>query len=924
MSKRSKINVKLSLAIVTAISFVTISVQLTAKVKAFRSNFLLNISQKDTVPTKPNFNKSVAPLTNIRSANKLVNDTAGKNVPDTAIKNKQIQVIDTLTISKDSLDAPIEYAASDSGVLIIPTKEFILYGKANVKNKDVDLEAATIRYDQTGQTVKAYGALDTSGNPSSKPKLTQGEMKTISDSIFFSLKTFKGLTKNTYLQEGEMYINAQVFKKVSATEYFGFRSIFTTCNLDTPHFGIRARKIKVISNKLAISGPASPMFEGVPIPVGIPFGIYPLYNGRHSGILAPAFTVSEDFGFGLEGLGYYKAINDYIDVTVRTNLYSYGGWTLNVSPRYLKRYRHQGSVNLTIQNTKALNRSNFGSFAKEEFNSSRSFMLSWSHSQDQRVRPGTTFSANVNFGSTRYNSTVLNNPFINFQNQLSSSISYSKDFRGKANISLNANHNQNNNTKLVNLNLPTLNANVVTFYPFQKKDQVGTAKWYEKLGIGYSGNFTNQLSFYDSAISIQRLLDTIQWGATHNIPISISLPALGPVTIAPSITYEERWYGQKIQRSWNGKKVDTLITKGFYTSRQMTFGISASTRIFGTYQFKKSRTIQAIRHEIRPSIGVNYKPDLVSKFFYSTQVDTTKRLVRFSQFDGVIPGAYSEGTFGGISFGIDNLLKMKVKNKTPKKKKGEEDAPVDTTKKEEFRKVKLIDGFGFNSSYNLMADSFALAPFQFYARSTLFEKVNITANFTLDPYALDSLGNITKEYTWSKKKFNPGRITGGNIAISTNFQSKTRDGKEADKNIPVDPFLTPEEQQRQLQFARSNPAEFTDFNIPWTLSFSYSLNFSRQLQPDYSFKNIITSSMNFNGDFSLTEKWKMGATGFFDVNAKSLQQLSFFVSREMHCWQLSINVTPVNTYRSFSISISPKSGILRDLRINRNRTFVSQ
>ncbi len=923
MSKRSKINVKLGLAIVTAISLFTISVQLTAKVPAFEVETSLNLSLVDTIPKKPTLFKRLNASDSVNTFKPNIADTSRKNASDSTTKNIQVNVIDTLTISKDSLDAPIQYAASDSGVLIIPTKEFILYGKANVKNKDVDLEAATIRYDQTGQTVKAYGALDTSGNPSSKPKLTQGEMKTISDSIFFNLKTFKGLTKNTYLQEGEMYINAQVFKKVSATEYFGFRSIFTTCNLDTPHFGIRSRKIKVISNKLAISGPASPMFEGVPIPVGIPFGIYPLYNGRHSGLLAPAFTVSEDFGFGLEGLGYYKAINDHVDVTVRTNLYSYGGWTLNVSPRYLKRYRYQGSVNLTIQNTKALNRSNFGTFAKDEFNSSRSFMLSWSHSQDQRVRPGTSFSANVNFGSTRYNSTVLNNPFINFQNQLSSSISYSKDFRGKANISLNANHNQNNNTKLVNLNLPTLNANVVTFYPFQKKDQVGTAKWYEKLGIGYSGNFTNQLSFYDSAINIQRLLDTIQWGATHNIPISISLPALGPVTIAPSVTYEERWYGQKIQRSWNGKKVDTTITKGFYTSRQMTFGISANTRIFGTYQFKKSKGIQAIRHEVRPSISLNYKPDMVGKFYYSTQVDTNNRVLRFSQFDGVIPGAYSEGSFGGISFGIDNLLEMKVKNRPAKKKKGEEDEPVDTTKKEEFKKVKLIDGFGFNSSYNLMADSFALAPFQFYARSTLFEKINITANFTLDPYAVDSLGFTTKAYAWTKKKFSPGRVTSGNIAISTSFQSKTKDGKEADKSIPVDPFLTPEEQQRQLQFARSNPAEFTDFNIPWTLSFSYSLNFSKQLQSDYSFKNIITSSMNFNGDFSLTEKWKMGGTGFFDFNVGKLQQLSMFITREMHCWQLSINVTPLGLYRSFNLTINPKSGILRDLRINRSRTFSS-
>ena len=91
---------------------------------------------------------------------------------------------------------------------------------------------------------------------------------------------------------------------------------------------------------------------------------------------------------------------------------------------------------------------------------------------------------------------IRQNSLSNFQNQLSSSISYSKDWRGKYNLSVNANHNQNNNLRLVNLQLPTVNFNVVTLYPFQSKEQIGSGKWYEKIGIGYSGNVQNQLSFF--------------------------------------------------------------------------------------------------------------------------------------------------------------------------------------------------------------------------------------------------------------------------------------------------------------------------------------------------------------------------------------------------------------------------------------------
>lgn len=843
--------------------------------------------------------------TTIANTPKSLKDTLSKPILKDSMKIKT----DTLKISKDSIDAPIKYNAEDSGVLIISTREFFLYGKAKVDYSDLKLDAATIKFDQRSQMVQAYGSKDSSGNPSSKPQFIQGEMKSISDTIFYNMKSGKGLTKNTFFQEGEIYVNAIDLKKISSTEVYAKRARFTTCNLDVPHYNFRTSRMKIINNKMGIAGPSFPEFEGVPMPIGIPFGIFPLNQGRHGGLLPPAFTASPDFGLGLEGLGYYFVLSEKMDVTLRSNLYSFGGWNLNINSKYIKRYAYTGNLNITFQNTKSLNRS---TLSKDEFSSSRSFMINWSHSRDSRARPGTNFSANVNFGSSRFNQTLLNNPFVNFQNQLSSSISFSKDWKGKYNLSVNLNHNQNNNLRLVNMNLPTVNFNVVTFYPFQPKDQVGSGKWYEKIGIGYSGNFQNQLSFYDTAFSIRRLLDTLQYGAQHSIPITLSLPSLGPITIAPSVSYSERWYGQRSFRSWNNttNKVDTVIQRGFYAARQMSFGIAANTRIFGTYKFKPTSNIVAIRHEIRPTISVNYQPDMNAKYYYNLKVDTSNRTIRVSQFDGGILGAFAEGSFGGIGFGIDNLLEMKTKNKQ------------DTADKAG-KKIKLIDGFGFNSNYNFLADSFQLGNFNFYARSTLFEKVNITASANLDPYDIDNRGFRSKQILWDPAKFKFGRITSGNVAISTSFRSKSKDGKEEkDKEIPVDPFMTPDEQQRQLQFARANPAEFTDFNIPWNLSIAYSFNFTRVLAPDYSgFITQTFSTFNFNGDFSLTDKWKVGATGFYDITRGNLQQLSTFITREMHCWQLSINVTPIGLYRSFNITINPKSGILRDLRINRSRTF---
>ena len=836
--------------------------------------------------------------------NRLKIDTLGNKKDST----KSVQI---LRVSKDSIDAPVNYNATDSGVMIMATKEFFLYGDAKTDYGTAQLEAANIVYDQQTQNIRAYGAKDTTGSPLSNPKFLEGDIVSVNDSIYFNMKSGKGLTKNTNFQQGEIFVNANTMKKVSKDVAFAYKARFTTCNLDDPHFAFRTNKMKIITDKIGVSGPTFPEFEGVPFPIGIPFGIFPLATGRHSGLMAPAFSTSEDFGLGFEGLGYYKVLSDNFDATVRTNIYSYGGWNLNLNSKYIMRYKYMGNFNLSLQNTRILNRN---AAINQEYTGGRTFMINWTHSMDQRARPGTSFSANVNFGSTKYNRLLLNNPFQNYQNQISSSVSYTKSWDNKYNLSVNLNHNQNNNLGLVNMSLPNINFNAITIYPFQSKDQIGAGKWYEKLGIGYNGSFQNQLSFYDSALNFNKLLDTMQWGAQHSIPISLSLPSLGPITITPGISFDEKWFGQQSIKTWNNKtkQVDTSISRGFYRAPNMSFSLGTASRIFGTYKFKKTSSIQAIRHEVRPSISMSYTPDLAASYHYTTQIDSTGRNYRFSKYDGGIGGGYSEGTFGGMGFGVDNLLEMKMKDKK------------DTTEGA-FKKVKLIEGFGFNSSYNFLADSFALGNFNIYMRTTLFENLNITSNLTMDPYQTDKQGFRVNKLDFDPTRLKFGNITSGGLSFSTSFKSKSTDGKETkQKDIPIDPFMTPDEQQRQLQYAKSNPAEFTDFNIPWTLTLSYSFQFSRYMKPDYSGFQINTySSLNFNGDFSITPKWKLGGTGYIDVAKRSIQQLSMFITREMHCWQLAINVTPIGLYKSFSISVNPKSGILRDLKINRSRTFSS-
>ncbi len=813
-------------------------------------------------------------------------------------------------MSKDSLDAPITYSAQDSVVLDVPTKNITLYNKANTKYKDIDLNAYNIRMDQANSLLLATYSRDTAGAMIGRPKMIQAESKMESDSMVFNMKTQKGITLNTFTQSGEMYVMGEKMKKISKDDYYAYRGRFTTCNLDTPHFAFRTNKMKLINKKMAITGPVHPEFEGVPIPIYIPFGYFPISAGRHSGFLAPTFDVSSQYGLGLQGIGYYKVLNDNFDVAVRANIYSYGGYNLYFTPEYRVRYRFSGRMNFVYQNTRVLDNS-----GKAAYTTTKTYNLQWAHTVDSKAHPGQNFSANVNLMSAKFNNANITNPTAVYNNQINSSIAFSKTFDdGKYNLTVNANHNQDNVSGLVNINAPSIGFTAITIYPLAPKELVGEPKWYQKLGIGLNSNITGMTSFYDSLSSFSHMLDTFKWGAQNNIPISLALPQLGFLQVTPGVSFQNRIFNTKFDYNWNDylQKVDTTSQKGVYFANSVAFSIGLSTAIFGTFQnFGKKSRILGIRHTARPTISFSYSPDLSSGYYKEVQYTKQGNVENRNLYAGNVYNAFSPGTFGGMSFGVDNNIEMKVRSKTDTSAGANE-------------KVKLIDGFGFNGSFNYLADSFRLSPIYFYLRTTLFKNVNISASTTLNPYQHDSLGINIDKYAWEGGGFNLGRIVGGNVSITTSFKSKPKDEKKAEEDkknqegyqMP----MTIDEQQAELAYIRNNPAEFVNFNIAWSVNISFAFSFSNTFVV-HKYETQINSSLILNGDFNLTEKWKVGYNCYYDIKNRQLQNLTTFLSRDMHCWQLTINVTPVGYYRSFNITINPKSNILRDLHINRTRTF---
>ncbi|HSQ43842.1 MAG TPA: putative LPS assembly protein LptD [Ginsengibacter sp.] len=931
----NKVSVKYILALMVSIVLCILTVQSKDKrLHHFYFHSSLTSNADTIIPAKK---KNITVDKKLKSENdtlprKIVaTDTIPLGKKDTASINKKDSLpgdtlalktkADTLSYvtSKNAPDTVIEYTAEDSMVVNVPAKTITLYGtKATTQYKDNNLTAPIITLDQETGNIVASIKRDSTGKVISLPTYKQGDFLSESDSIKFNMKSGKGLTKSTYTTQGEMYVYGQTIKKVDNDVFYALRGRFTTCNLDTPHFAFVSNKIKFINNKMAITGPVHPEFEGVPIPIYFPFGIYPLNQERHSGLLQATFTTNQQRGLGLENLGYYKVISDYWDVIFRASIYSYGGWTFSVGPTYKKNYRYNGRLQFDVQNFNT----NFK--GDPDFSHNRSYHIAWSHSMDSKARPGVTFSANVNAGSSSYNQNVPNAPQLNYSNQLYSSIAYSKTWKDKPfNLTVTANHNQNTNLKIINVELPTVGFNVATIYPFRKKDFVGTPKWYENIGIAYNGNAQNRFSFYDTLPKIfQQIADTLQFGVHHSVPISLSLPQIGAFQVGPSVSYDETWYQTKTRYSWDaaGKKLDTSVQKGFYTARQMTFGLSISTRIFGLITAKnKNAKILAVRHEITPTFGISYKPEFNKSSFYYVQYDTAGHKQQFSVYQrNNIFGPYSPGRFGGLNFGIDNNISMKVRNKKD-------------TGQNAIKKISILDGLSINGSYNFFADSlsFPLSDFPVSLRTNLFNKINITASGILDPYEIDAQGRRIKTLVWKRKFLTLGRLISGNISLSTSLQGgNKKDGTKkteltSNTNDVNDLGYTQDQYDAESAYIRNNPGEFADFSIPWSVNLSYSLTYSKNFIVPQGYVTTFFQNVNFGGTLGITKKWQASVNGYYNITQGQINTISGTLSRDMHCWQMSISLSPVGIYRFFSISISPKSALLRDLRVNRTRYFYN-
>lgn len=803
---------------------------------------------------------------------------------------------------KNSLKSKVKYLSKDSLSFDIGKQKVYLYGKAELYYEDITLKADYVEIDFKNNIVVATGLPDSTGIEKGTPEFYEGSHNFRCKKLTYNFDTRKGIITSVITKEGDGYIHGGTIKKLDG-DIMNIRiGKYTTCNLDHPHFEFRFNKSKVIPDDKIVTGPAFMTIADVPTPLFIPFGLFPNKKGQRSGILLPTYGESASRGFCFENMGYYFGINDYVDMEIRSDIYTLGSWAMKASSRYTKRYRYNGYLNLSY----AVNK--IGIQGSPDYNKYSDFSIRWNHTQSEKAWPNSRFSSNVNIMSSGFNQYNPVNTNAYLSNTFTSSISYQTNWDGKYFLNAGLSHSQNTLQKTVNVVLPDLSFSVNRFFPFARKKRSGPEAWYEKISVNYNSSAQNSLNTYDSLLFEPGTLNNFRNGMLHNVTLSSPLKLMRYFILSNNLNYKERWYTQKFSRhsDTSGNIVrDTL--NGFYGVRDFSLSSSLGTTLYGLVQFKRG-PLKAIRHVMTPALSFNYAPGYGSgrNSYYNEYRDTSDKIITYSEFENSLYGTPPEYESGRIGFSLSNNLEIKIKSKS------------DSING--YKKIALIDNLTISSSWDLARDSLNLSPLTMSGRTRLFKNIDITYAGSWDPYILDSAGTKNLDrFEWDvNKRFLRLEKTTWNLSMNWNLTSGSKVKEKTDNTLTAnkpegDNFIPP-----------VGTEEVVDFNIPWNLTISYSLRYNTKISYPYLIRtneNTVIQTFNFSGDLNITPNWKVGLRSGWDFEANKLTYTSVDVYRNLHCWEMRMSWIPIGFRKSWNFTINVKSSVLQDLKLNKKKDF---
>jgi len=843
---------------------------------------------------------------------------------------------------KDVLDAPVAYQAEDSLVWIMATSKAYLYKNSQVDYQNIGLTAEQIMVDIDTKTVYAHGVTDSTGAEFGRPVFKDGETPYESDTMSYNFGSRKGYISNVVTQQGEGYITSNDAKKGSENEFFLGPSKYTTCDQhENPHFYMALTRAKVRPGKNIVFGPAYLVVEDVPLPLAIPFGFFPFSNEKYaSGFIMPTYGDETERGFYLRDGGYYFAISDYMDLKLTGEIFTKGSWGLNASSSYNKRYKFSGAVNISTLTTK------LGEKNMPDYSVSKDFKVQWTHRQDAKASPNSTFSASVNYATSSYERSNLSSQYnlaLSSQSTRTSSVSYSRTFPNIG-LTLSGTFNiaQNVRDSSLAVSFPDLNISLSRLYPFKRKKRLGKEQWYEKISLSYSGYLKNSIQTKEDEIMHSSLIKDWSNGMQHRIPISATFNLLKYLNLTASFNYTERWYTYRQEKDWDEttQAVMTDTIYGFNRVYNYDMSLSMNTKLYGFYKPSPAifgDKIEAVRHVFTPSVSFSMAPDFGAyKYGYYdsfSYYDADGELVtqEYSPYQGAIFGVPGKGKTGSVSFSVSNNVEMKVKS------------DKDTTG---VRKLSIIDDFGGSISYNLAAKKQPWSNLSLRLRLKLGKNktFNLNAVFATYAYQFNENGQVIvgDRTEWSYGRF--GRFQGMSNGFSYTFNNETfkkwfgpkektdKENEEANPDAsstpPVNRPTTSSNGEKKEEKATLDSDGYMVFKLPWSLNVSWNYTIAEDRSADINIRTMrypfkFSHRMNVSGSIKPSNKWNISFSSGYDFDFKKIAATTCNISRDLHCFSMSCGII-LAPYTSYNFSISANSSMLADaLKYDKRSSYSS-
>ena len=847
-------------------------------------------------------------------------------VMDSTARADSVARADSLALmEKSSLDMPAFTTARDSIVEDFTDGKRMIYyyGDVTVTYGSMKLSADYMEYDLQTKTVYARGTRDSTGAFIGQPKMEENGKTYTMEELRYNFDTRKARITNMITQESEGILHGRNIKMMPDQSINITNGKYTVCDCEEPHYYLHLTAAKVMTkpSQKTVFGPAYPVVEGVPMfPIVLPFGFIPKRPDRATGLLMPTFGEESARGFFVRDAGMYFVIGDYFDLSVTGDIYTLGSWALDINSRYKVNYKCNGNFALTYSNDQT------GERGSSDFFQTRNFSVKWSHSQDSKARPGTTFSASVNFSSpsnNRYNSTNVNEAL---QNQASSSISYSKNWNGKFNLSINALHSQNSRDSSYSFTLPNLTFSVSRFYPFKQKNRVGKKKFYEDFSLAYSTTLQNKVNFKASEFNQPGFIDKFQNGMTHNFTIGLpNFTIFKYINFTPSVTYGMNWFFRKTEQQYNPvtdevEEIDSGQFGTFGATHNYSGSLSMSTRLYGLFNFGKHRKLQAVRHIISPTISFNFSPEKGTYFngwrtLNYVDAGGEQHTLDYNIYAGQLYSAPSKGKTASMNLSIGNNLEAKVRD-------------LRDTTGTGTKKIKLIDQLNLTTGYNFLADSLNMNNIGITMSTSVFGKVGISANANFDPYAVNERGQRINKFNvqtegWGK----PLRLTNASASISYSFSGEGKingnDGSNASNATGGGGSNTPAANYTRIyyhpvtgEYIPGGWLYYMNPNAPWSVNLNYSYNYSRSYQ--YSNNQLITNhrhtqTLGISGNVKITPALAINLTTGFDLMAMKMTTTQLSATYDLHCFNISVSWVPNGQWESWSFRIAANAAALADL-----------